>query len=261
MKVNELSELSGVNIETIRMYRNKGLLHPKRLDNGYYDYSISQLNELLNIKKLRASALSLDAIDYYCSRDDKQEIVDALNEEYEELKKKIEDMKRQLYMLQVTMQHFKLYRDNPDKVLELDVEEDSYSLVIGDSPDEDTKAWFNAMTLMTQSILIPPQTLLDPDPPDTIHFDIGVGTYKQILDSNGIKIPERAVRIPKGKFLTAWVTTDGGREMSRMEIQPILSYAAKKHYTLTGEATAFLYRVDTTEGEPKFIYRFRARVK
>lgn len=261
MKVNELSELSGVNIETIRMYRNKGLLHPERLDNGYYDYSVAQLNELLNIKKLRASALSLDAINYYCYHDDKQEIVDTLSEEYEALTKKIENLKQQQIMLKVTMQHFELYRKYPDRVLELNVDDDSYSLVIGDSPDEDTKAWFNAMTLMTQSILIPPQTLLDADPPDTIEFDIGVGTYKQILDSNGIKIPKRAVRIPRGKYLTAWVTTDGGRTMSRMEIQPILTYAAKMGYKLTGDSTAFMYRVDLTGGTPKFVYRFRARVE
>ena len=34
MKIHELARLSGVNPETIRMYRQKGLLHPARLATG-----------------------------------------------------------------------------------------------------------------------------------------------------------------------------------------------------------------------------------
>ena len=41
MKIRELSKLSFVNPETIRVYRNKGMLRPQRdIQNGYYDYSI-----------------------------------------------------------------------------------------------------------------------------------------------------------------------------------------------------------------------------
>ena len=47
MKIHELAHLSGVNPETIRMYRQKGLLHPARLANGYFDYSACNLYELM----------------------------------------------------------------------------------------------------------------------------------------------------------------------------------------------------------------------
>ena len=40
MKINELSKLTAINTETIRMYRNLGFLHPEKLENGYYDYSM-----------------------------------------------------------------------------------------------------------------------------------------------------------------------------------------------------------------------------
>ena len=54
MKIHELAHLSGVNPETIRMYRQKGLLHPARLANGYFDYSACNLYELMFVRKLRA---------------------------------------------------------------------------------------------------------------------------------------------------------------------------------------------------------------
>jgi len=55
MKIHELAHLSGVNPETIRMYRQKGLLHPARLANGYFDYSACNLYELMFVRKLRGS--------------------------------------------------------------------------------------------------------------------------------------------------------------------------------------------------------------
>ena len=51
MKIHELAHLSGVNPETIRMYRQKGLLHPARLANGYFDYSACNLYELMFVRK------------------------------------------------------------------------------------------------------------------------------------------------------------------------------------------------------------------
>ena len=50
MKIHELARLSGVNPETIRMYRQKGLLHPARLANGYFDYSACNLYELMFVR-------------------------------------------------------------------------------------------------------------------------------------------------------------------------------------------------------------------
>lgn len=57
MKIHELAHLSGVNPETIRMYRQKGLLHPARLANGYFDYSACNLYELMFVRKLRGANL------------------------------------------------------------------------------------------------------------------------------------------------------------------------------------------------------------
>lgn len=69
MKIHELARLSGVNPETIRMYRQKGLLHPARLANGYFDYSACNLYELMFVRKLRGANLGLETIASFYAED------------------------------------------------------------------------------------------------------------------------------------------------------------------------------------------------
>ena len=69
MKIHELARLSGVNPETIRMYRQKGLLHPAKLANGYFDYSACNLYELMFVRKLRGANLGLETIASFYAED------------------------------------------------------------------------------------------------------------------------------------------------------------------------------------------------
>ena len=39
MKINEVAKLTGVSVRTLQYYDEIGLLIPKKLDNGYRDYS------------------------------------------------------------------------------------------------------------------------------------------------------------------------------------------------------------------------------
>ena len=51
MKTNTLSNLSGVNAETIRKYRDRSLLRPAcNPENGYYEYSQADFLNLLYIR-------------------------------------------------------------------------------------------------------------------------------------------------------------------------------------------------------------------
>ena len=65
MKINELSKITFIHPETIRMYRNMGLLHPKKLENGYYDYSTQDFVSLVYLRKLRVYNFSIEEIQEY----------------------------------------------------------------------------------------------------------------------------------------------------------------------------------------------------
>ncbi|KRB97701.1 Cd(II)/Pb(II)-responsive transcriptional regulator [Hydrogenophaga sp. Root209] len=60
MQIKELSQATGVDVETIRYYEKQGLLpEPARRDNGYRDYEASHLERLSFIRHCRALDMPL----------------------------------------------------------------------------------------------------------------------------------------------------------------------------------------------------------
>ena len=62
MTIKELEGRTGMTRANIRFYESEGLLDPKRLDNGYRDYSEDDAQTLEKIKLLRQLQLDLDTI-------------------------------------------------------------------------------------------------------------------------------------------------------------------------------------------------------
>lgn len=62
MTIKELEERTGMARANIRFYEGEGLLSPRRLDNGYRDYSEEDARTLEKIKLLRQLQLDIDTI-------------------------------------------------------------------------------------------------------------------------------------------------------------------------------------------------------
>ncbi|MCT1905491.1 MerR family transcriptional regulator [Oceanobacillus sojae] len=62
MKISELSVQTGASMRSLRYYEEKGLIHPKRLDNGYRDYDESILEQVKTIQLYFNLGLSTDEI-------------------------------------------------------------------------------------------------------------------------------------------------------------------------------------------------------
>ena len=62
MTIKELENRTGMTRANIRFYEGEGLLAPKRLDNGYRDYSEEDARTLEKIKLLRQLQLDIDTI-------------------------------------------------------------------------------------------------------------------------------------------------------------------------------------------------------
>ena len=62
MTIKELEKRTGMERANIRFYEREGLLSPRRLENGYRDYSEEEAELLLRIKLLRSLHIPLDEI-------------------------------------------------------------------------------------------------------------------------------------------------------------------------------------------------------
>lgn len=75
MRSNEIAQLAGVTVRTLRHYHAVGLLpEPPRSENGYRDYGVADLARLLRIKRLASLGFSLGDIgDVIARMDDPQD--------------------------------------------------------------------------------------------------------------------------------------------------------------------------------------------
>ena len=262
MKINELSKMSQVNAETIRMYRNKGLLLPRQSENGYYEYSAEDLQALLHIRKLRSMNVSLGAIGYSFTHSNLDELLIGIHREYDRLNEQLEELKRREFMLKVTMDHFESYRDNGEGVMIVEIPDDRYDLFLEEK--EGNKAmqpWLENMELFTLGLNLPAETLCGETLPEEIPFRITVGTYAPILAMKGLEIPKEAVLIPKGTYLATRIEVGEERFLKREQLEPLFCFARENGYRILGETTAFLFRVKREKDRLRVRYRLRVRAE
>ncbi|MBE7005341.1 MAG: MerR family transcriptional regulator [Ruminococcaceae bacterium] len=261
MKINELARISHVNPETIRMYRNKGMLFPSQGENGYFEYSWDDLQNLLYIRKLRGLNLSLNTIARTYDRQDVEGIMADFRSEYDKLTSQLDELARQQFMLQVTMEHYQSYQKNMDGVLPVHVPDDRYDVLFEGEGAERLGMgdWLNNIDLFTQGMQIPEEYLRGERLPERVPVRLTIGTYRLILEGNGVAVPPEAVCVPRGLYLTARVERRGDTIDGR-QLQSLLDYAREHTYALTGESTAFLFRVSRDRDGLCFSYRVRLRV-
>ena len=262
MKINELAKATGVNSETIRMYRNKGLLFPVQNENGYYEYSSEDLQALLHIRKMRSMNVSLRSIGYSYTHNDLDELLDGFYREYEGLEKQIEELKRQEFMLKVTMDHFESYRENGNGVIVVQIPDDRYDLALEENAGSGKlQPWLENMDLFTLGLHISPDVLLREELPARIPFQVTVGTYAPIIARRSLEIPEEAFLVPKGTYLATKVEVGGERTLEREQLQPLFRYARENGYRILGDTTAFLFRVKQEKTGLRIRYRLRVRAE
>jgi len=62
MRISELAQATGVSIRSLRHYEQKGLLRPRRLDNGYRDYDEDAIDQVRVIQFYLGLDLNTDEI-------------------------------------------------------------------------------------------------------------------------------------------------------------------------------------------------------
>lgn len=67
MKIQELERVTGLERPSIRFYEKEGLLKPRRLENGYRDYSDADADLLKKIKLLRQLGMRIEKNSHFAA--------------------------------------------------------------------------------------------------------------------------------------------------------------------------------------------------
>lgn len=264
MKINELSKLTAINTETIRMYRNLGFLHPEKLENGYYDYSMQDYASIIHLKKLRAFDFSLqdihesehlDSLEEYLSRFKKVEI---------ELHKEIESIQKKIDFIHFEMEHvlstMSTYDANISLNQSVDTKIDIYP------PFEtnqlvDPTTYSNYFLYTTTPIFISKDILNGDIKDEIIETNVGIGTYLSIYQKMHVEIPDNAITIPNGLCITQIVYMKDLTHINILDIAPMINYAKKLNKKFISDTTGYLVGVTYEDKDPVYIMRIRACIE
>lgn len=262
LKINKLAKLSGVSVETIRKYRDRGLLLPERNpENGYYEYSNADFINLLYIRKLRGASLSLDVIETTCLSGDGKTILEGYRRTIESLEEQIRQLKRREMMLSVTYRHYERDAEaaEPIRVVEaFDVKIDTY--FERDTLDRTTQFWVRNIDLFTLVVCIDQKYFEQETPPNRIPIRLGIGSYETVLKEENCPIPEKASVFPKGQYVSFFLEIENLKSISGEKLAPVRSYLKSRNLHALSDSTAYLYRVDHSRGTPRFVFCVRALV-
>lgn len=90
LNISQIEFKTGLSRANVRFYEKEGLLEPKRLENGYRDYSEADLETLMRIKLLRQLYISLDEIKQI--QNGSVDLKEVLNKRLEKIKIEISDL-------------------------------------------------------------------------------------------------------------------------------------------------------------------------
>lgn len=264
MKINELSKLTAINTETIRMYRNLGFLHPEKLENGYYDYSMQDYASIIHLKKLRAFDFSLQDIHESEHLDSLEEYLSLFKKVEIELHKEIESIQKKIDFIHFEMEHvlstMSTYDANVSLNQSVDTKIDIYP------PFEtnqlvDPTTYSNYFLYTTTPIFISKDILNGDIKDEIIETNVGIGTYLSIYQKMHVEIPDNAITIPNGLCITQIVYMKDLTHINILDIAPMINYAKKLNKKFISDTTGYLVGVTYEDKDPVYIMRIRACIE
>ncbi|MBQ6317605.1 MAG: MerR family transcriptional regulator [Oscillospiraceae bacterium] len=263
MKTNTLSNLSGVNAETIRKYRDRSLLRPAcNPENGYYEYSQADFLNLLYIRKLRGANLSIDSIEGTYECEESEPLCREYEKTLEDLQKQIRQLKRKEMMLRVTYRHYERDAASTGKISVIQSFGTKYDLYFDrDQVSRDLALWIRNVDLFTMVINIKREFFEAESLPERIPFRIGMGTYQEVLEEEKIAIPEQAAVFPEGRYVSFFLEIDNLESFESAKLDKVRQYLRENSLQPDSDTTAYLYRVTFADTGYHFHFCVRLRVK
>ncbi len=93
-KIGEISDLYGIGTDSLRYYEEIGILKPKRDDNGYRMYNISDIRTLNILRDLRSIGFSMKEIKAHLAHFNLAGTLSLFEQELEHIDKKMDELKR-----------------------------------------------------------------------------------------------------------------------------------------------------------------------
>lgn len=264
MKVNEIAKMSGMNIETIRMYRNMGFLHPTKLSNGYYDYSMQDFVSLSHVRKFREFDFSLDDIQKLEHEYDIPMLLEEFKTVEERINTEIQLLQEKIRFIHFERDHVLSSKNTRDTNVTVNQSVDEkidlyppFKQTVPLLPD-DTPGFF----LYTTTPIFISKDILNGEVEDKIiETKLGIGTYRSIIDKYNLTIPQEAIIVPNGLCISQTIRTKDLTHINIKDLSPMINYAKKLKQKFISDTTGYLVGIHYEDASPTYLMRIRACIE
>ncbi|AFM01656.1 MULTISPECIES: MerR family transcriptional regulator [Desulfitobacterium] len=260
--IRKFADCIGVTPETIRHYREIGLLNPKVRENGYYDYTVNDALTALLTREMRTYGMQLESI---------RDSYDSIGEYNKLLADREAELKRDMEMIRLElsrMHETRIYASCGVRILNK-VEEfegpPTWAVATinrkeGFLPNRGMEQWVKQFPFTYVSATIPLEELNSRKGLDLYDIQIGLGALIHYVEKFQLPLGGRSYYQPGGRFIRTCITTRDLFSLSPQDISPLLEYAEAQGYVFASCTGGRLLYIDRTEKGPLFYLLVWVRV-
>ena len=260
--INELAKLTNTNVETIRGYRKKGLLHPvQNPENKYYYYTDQDIFKLFQIRVMRQNNVSIRSVQSFMNNDDPVRI---LEESLKQKKEEILQLEKDIDALEHRLSVVKDCIENSGKVIINTYHRTKYDIPLIYTMEHDEKvykAWLDHIEYTPLSLHIDKELLSTKNQDSRIPYTITLGTYGDFLENLRLPLPQKYYYTPGGQYLCLIIKVSAYERITYEHIRPLIVYAEEHQLEFSTDVTAYLFHT-MQECETVYnYYRIRIGIK
>lgn len=267
MKVTtkKFAESVGLTPETIRHYREMGILRPKVRENGYYDYTVDDALTALLTREMRAYDMPLEFIKDSYAAGNINEYNQMLEEREAALHQSLERIKLELARMQET----RVYASCGMRILN-GVEEfdgpptwavSAVNRKDGFLADCELSAWVEHFPFTYVSATIALEDLKSRQGDDAYDIQIGCGALIHYVHMFDLPLSGKVYYQPGGHFIRTCIKTRDILSLKPSDIAPLHNYAKEKGYTFTSCTGGRLLFIEDAANDPVYYLLVWVRVE
>ena len=257
-KINEISKMYNIGVDSIRYYEELGILHPKRATNGYRQYTTIDIHRLNIIRDLRSLDFSMQSIKEYLEHQSIASSLAFMEREESIIKEKIKELESIQNSVRIRKHSLRSSLNIKPYVMEVIHLPQRKCVALQSNLDKDdtdfqliklSKEYEKNLFLIGN---FNTGYFLDVQDEENIHpcsvFICGdhLETYEFLL--------------PQGDYLSFYYK--GKRDAENRYIRDMLQYCREHHYRLDGYVMEFFVIDDhETRDEKEFITQLQIKVK
>lgn len=245
--VRQLSRRLGVSTDTIRHYREMGLLHPQIRENGYAYYGLDDMLRILVTKEMRSMDISLPETQDFLNNRSMHNYCDWLTLREHALNDRIRYLQLELDRLQETKTYASCGVRLLGRVEEFDGPGTWAICSIGvERPYERGEAlseWIEHFPFTYVSVTISLEDLLGTQGDAPYPVGIGAGALEKYVHTFSLPLPDDAHFQPGGHFIRTCIVTHDALHITPKDLEPLHAYIhahGMRYVSCTGGRILFM---------------------